>query len=171
MSSMDPTRKPRVLLDTTVLVAGSAWPRWPHEVLLAGLRGEFTLVLSPYILHEARRILRARFPQHLGGFEQFLALAPVEMVADPTPAELTQYRGLVRDVADLPVALAGILAGVDYLVSEDKDLTAQDETTTDLRQRLVVLLPGTFLRQVLGWSSDRLESLRGRNWKELETLE
>ena len=168
---MDPVHKPRVLVDTSVLVAGSAWPRWPREVLLAGLRGEFRLVLCPYILHEARRILGARFPQHLAGFERFLALAPVELVVDPTPAELARHQGLVRDAADLPVALAGILAGVDYLVSEDKDLTAQDATTADLRRHLAVLLPGTFLRQVLGWSSERLESLRGRNWKDVEAPE
>ena len=33
---------------------------------------------------------------------------------------------------------------------------------------LTVLLSGTFLREVLGWSSERLESIRHRSWKDLE---
>ena len=45
---------------------------------------------------------------------------------------------------------------------------AQDETTEELHQRLTVLLPGTFLRQVMGWSGEQLEALRGRSWQDLE---
>ena len=55
----------RVMMDTTVLVAGSGWPRWPREVLLAGLRGDIQLVVSPYVLEQARRIIRKKFPEHL----------------------------------------------------------------------------------------------------------
>lgn len=161
-------RRVRALLDTTVLVAGSAWPRWPREVLLAGLRGEFALVLSPYVIEEARRILSRRFPRYLIGFEQFLLQATFELASDPTPEEIAQHKGLVRDQADLPVVLAAMYTGVDYLVSEDKDLTSQDETTGALREHLRVLLPGTFLREVLGWSGEQLEALRGRTWRDLE---
>ena len=50
--------------------------------------------------------------------------------------------------------LLSITAKVDYLVSEDKDLTTQDETTAELRRHLKVLLSGTFLREVMGWSSE-----------------
>jgi predicted nucleic acid-binding protein len=74
----------------------------------------------------------------------------------------------VRDATDIPVALAAIDAKVDYLVSEDKDLTARDETTKQLRDKLAVLLSGTFLREVMGWSSDELEKIRHRSWRDLE---
>jgi predicted nucleic acid-binding protein len=62
------------MIDTTILIAGSGWPRWPREVLLAGLRGEFYLVLSPYILKEAYRVIRKRFPEHRERFEAFVSL-------------------------------------------------------------------------------------------------
>jgi predicted nucleic acid-binding protein len=142
--------KARVMLDTTVLVAGSAWPRWPREVLLAGLRGEVQLVLCPYMLDQAHRVLRKRFPGHLERFEAFLSLAPFELVSDPSPEELALHNGLVRDETDLPIALAAISAQVDHLVSEDKDLTAEDATTEEVRRHIRVLLPGTFLREVMG---------------------
>jgi hypothetical protein len=57
---------------------------------------------------------------------------------------------------------------VDYLVSEDKGLTAQDDTTANLRKELTVMISGTFLRQVPGWTSEELERVRGRNWEDLE---
>lgn len=161
-------RKARVMLDTTVLVAGSGWPRWPYEVLLAYLRGEVQLVLSPYILDQARRTLRKRFSQHLQRFEDFIALAPIELVPDPPQEDLASNRHLVRDRTDLPIVLAAINSNVDYLISEDKDLTAQDATTAALHKRLAVRLPGTFLREVLGWTSERLEQVRGRSWKDLQ---
>jgi predicted nucleic acid-binding protein len=76
----------------------------------------------------------------------------------------------VRDPTDIPIALAAINAEVDYLVSEDKDLTAQDDTTAELRKHLTVYLSGTFLREVMGWSSEELEAIRGRSWADLPPL-
>ena len=80
---------------------------------------------------------------------------------------MAQNQGLVRDKIDIPIALAAINAKVDYLVSEDKDLTARDATTANLRQKLTVLLSGTFLREVVGWSSEQLESIRHRTWRDV----
>jgi predicted nucleic acid-binding protein len=69
--------KARVMLDTNVLIAGSGWPRWQREVLLAGLRGDKQLVVSPYVLDETRRVIAMRFPQRLQRLENFLAQAPM----------------------------------------------------------------------------------------------
>jgi len=163
-----PSKKTRVMVDANVLIAGSGWPRWPREVLLAGLRGEFQLVLSPYVIRQAHRNLSRRFPEYLERFEEFLSRANFELVPDPSLEEVAQHRGLVRDESDIPIALAAINAHVDYLVSEDKDFTARNETTAKLHEQLNVLLSGTFLRQVLGWTSKELEGIRHRKWSDLE---
>lgn len=156
------------MLDASVLIAGSAWPRWPYEVLLAGLRGEFRLVLCPYVIEQARRVLRDRFADHQTRFDLFLELADPEVIPDPTLEEVAEHLGLVRDPTDVPIAVAAIDAGVDFLVSEDKDFTDRGETTGQLHEQLTVVLPGTFLRQVLGWTSDQLEEIRRRSWLDLE---
>lgn len=96
-----------------------------------------------------------------------LSLSSIELVPDPAPEEVAAHRGLVRDETDVPVVPAALNARVDCLVSEDKDLTAQDDTTTALRGKLTVRLSGTFLREVLGWDSEQLEAVRGRSWSEL----
>lgn len=164
-----PAKKARVALDATVLFAGSAWPRWPYEVLLAGLREDVYLVLSQFVIDQARRNLRRKFPHHLDRFEEFLSAAAFELVPEATPEQVEKNRGLVRDDSDLPVVLPAIAAKVNCMVSEDKDLTTRDETTAKLHQKLTVMLSGTFLREVLGWTSEELEAIRHRDWSDLET--
>ena len=110
--------------------------------------------------------LSKRFPEYLERFEEFLSQANFELVPDPTPEEVAQHKGLVRDESDIPIALAAINASVDYLVSEDKDFTACNETSAKLHEQLRVLLSGTFLRQMMGWISKELEEIRHREWSE-----
>lgn len=157
----------RVFVDANILIAGSVWPRWPYEVLQHALKGDYQLVLNAYVIEEARRTLTARFPLDIDRFDDFLAACNYEEVGIPTTEAIAAHAGLVRDIADVPVALAAIEAGVDYLVSEDKDLTARDESTAELRRQLTIRLSGTFLRDVMGWSAEQLEAARGRTWRDL----
>lgn len=160
--------KLRVMVDANVLLSGLIWPRWPYEVLQHGLQGDFQLVLSEYVISEARRRIRERFPDYLEEFEAFLRLAEWELIEDPTKKELAEHSGLMRDPADIPVALAAINAQVDCLVTRDRDFTDRDESTEELHRCLNILLPGTFLREHMGWTSEELEATRHRNWKDLE---
>jgi hypothetical protein len=81
--------------------------------------------------------------------------------------EIEVNKNLVRDLSDVPIALAAIGAKADYLVSEDKDFTVQDETTVELRRHLKVMVSGTFLREVMGWTSEQLEATRYRTWSDI----
>jgi hypothetical protein len=126
-----PRKKPRVFVDANVLFAGSAFPRWPYEVLRHAAAGD------------------------------------LQLVPDPKLEEIEAHTNLVRDASDVAVALAAIAADVDYVVSEDKDLTAHDETTVELRRHLQVMLSGTFLREVMGWASANLDIVRRRTWNDL----
>ena len=161
----------RVFLDANILIAGVVWPRWPYEVLQHALRGDFRLVLSEYVIQQARRHIQTRFPAYIDQFDELLQFSRYELVADPSKEQVTQCSDLVRDPTDVPVALAAINAGVVYLVSEDKDLTVQDESTAKLRQSLKVMISGTFLREVMGWSSEDLEKVRRRTWRDLQPMD
>ncbi len=163
----DDQGKLRVFVDANILVAGTVWPRWPYEVLQYALREDFTLIVSLYVLTEARRTLAARFPGEMDRFEAFLTTCDYTVANTPTAEAVIAHAYLVRDIADVPVALAAIEAGAEYLVSEDKDLTTRDESTAELRRRLTVYLSGTFLREVMGWSTGQLEAARGRRWQDL----
>lgn len=161
----NPPNKLRVMVDANVLVAGTGWPRFPYEVLQHAAAGDFQLVLSPFIIDEARKHITRMFPELLPQLAQTLSTSEYEAVATPSKEELAQYPDLVRDKKDIPVALSAIKADVDYLVSTDKDLTETDEP---IHQQLKVLLPGTFLREHMNWTGEQLEAIRNRNWKDLE---
>ena len=152
------------MVDTNVLIAGVVWPRFPHEVMMHGLRGDITLVLSPTVIAEARRNFGEHFSAYVDAFEDLLARLPFEDVLDPTKEEVQANRQLMRDFSDVPVALAAIAAQVDYFVSEDKDYTAPNQP---IQEKLHVLLPGTFLNRVMGWSHEDLERIRIRTWADL----
>lgn len=130
--------------------------------------GDFKLVLCPLVISQAKRNLQKRYPQHVRNLEKLLQLVDHELAADPTPEEVKANQDLVRDLSDVAVALAAIAAKVDYFISEDKDFTSQDKTTEKLRRHLKVILTGTFLREVLGLTSEELENIRHRTWDEME---
>jgi predicted nucleic acid-binding protein len=154
------------MVDANVLLAGTGWPRFAYEVLQHALRQDFQLVLPQYVIDEAHehigRILGAEYEKNLN---VFLTECQYEMVSHPTLAQLEVNRTLIRDIDDLPVALAAIDAEVDFFISQDKDFT--DPQNTALHEKLVVLLPGTFLRTHMGWSSEALEAIRYRTWEQL----
>jgi len=151
----------RVMVDTTILLSGIMWPRWPHEVLQAALNGTFQLVLSPYITKEAKRKFREKFSDFADDFEEFLTECPYTEVPNPSQRQLAEHHHLSRDIEDVPIVLAGRMAKVDCVVSEDKDITSL--TLQDVR----IVLSGTFLREYMGWTSKQLEAIRHRKWKDV----
>lgn len=157
----------RVMADANVLIAGILFPRWFHEFLRHALHDDFLLVLSEQALAEARARMARGSDAEQQALEQFLTDCEYELVPDPPRAEVLQNLDLVRDPKDVPIALAAIAAGVDHLVSNDKDLTAQDETTARLRQYVQPMPVGRFLHDVMGWPSDELERIRLRTWRDL----
>jgi predicted nucleic acid-binding protein len=158
-----PTDKLRVMVDANVLVAGTGWPRWPYALLQHAVTGDFQLVLTPYIISEARRNLQRIDPTALPDFDNFLYLSNYEEIANPSLEVVTAHQGIVRDLNDIPVAVAAITAQVDCLISSDKDLTESDE----LKQHVPVLLPAVFLRERMGWTSEELEAIRHRQWGDM----
>ena len=155
------------MADANILVAGLLFPRWFHEFLRHALKSDFQLVLSPQVIREARaRMVKGTIVQQQA-LEQFLADCDYEEIPDPSPEEMKRNLHLVRDPKDVPIALAAINAGVDYLVTNDKDLTAQDETTAALRQKVQPMIVGKFLNEIMGWEGEDLERIRKRNWSDL----
>jgi predicted nucleic acid-binding protein len=158
----------RVFLDANILIRGITLPRFPYEVLRHAAKGDFIPVLSPIVLDSARLYVQELFPHYREAFEALLILLNYELVPDPPLEEVAAHAGLVRDVKDIPVALAAIQAGVDYLVSTDRDFTDVNETTTELRSRLTPIKVGSFLREVMEWSSEDLSAIERRRWLDLE---
>lgn len=161
--------KLRIMVDANVLFAGIVWPRFPYEVLQHAVRGDCQLVLSPKIIEEAQTALYRIAPAAASRFDDVLQASGYEAAQTPTDEELASHPKLVRDSKDIHVALAAITAEVDYLITQDKDFTDRDESTAELHRQINIILPGTFLREHMGWTSAALEAIRHRTWQDLET--
>jgi len=158
----------RVMVDANILIAGIGWPRFPYEVLQHAVHRDFQLVLSSYIIDEARRNIVRVIPQRLPQLELFIARSRYEETPTPTEAEVDAHLTLIRDKADISVALAAINAKVDYLVTQDRDFTDRNESNAELHAKLKIILPSTFLREHMGWTSEALETVRNRTWRDLQ---
>jgi len=159
----------RVAVDTNVLIAGFGWPRWPYAVLRHAEQGDFTLVLSPLVVAEARRRIQIHLPAVLDDFELYLASVGYEEAPIPTQDEIAANLDLVRQEKDVPIALSIRDAQVDYFVTYDRDFTDQDASTEKVRQAIPgIMLPPVFLHEVMGWTSEELEAIRYREWTDME---
>ncbi len=136
-----------------------------------GLVGEAGVVLSPLVVASARLHVRRLYPNQIPLLERVLERLDYENVANPDAEQVALHRNLCRDVSDVPVALTAIEGRVDYLVTNDRDLTVMDASTARLRELVHVITPLALLRHVLGWSETRIETVIHRHWHELSSAD
>jgi predicted nucleic acid-binding protein len=155
----------RVALDANVLIAGVLSPRWPYEVMRAALHGLFDVVLAEQVVTEARRHLS--HPAQQAALDAFLAGSAYEELAMPLREQVQANLDLVRSEKDVPIALTLLDGRVDIFVTNDRDFTEPEATAERFRRQVRVMLTAAFLRDVLGWSSEALETIRNRRWEDV----
>ncbi len=127
-----------IVLDTNVLLSGTAYPKSiPGEIISAWRGGSLEVKLSQYILDELQRVL-PRLNHRLGWsnseIREFVdSLAFLADLVDPIQVS----EPLLRDRADQPVLGTFLAANANYLVTGDKDLLA-------LSARYPIVTPAEF---------------------------
>jgi uncharacterized protein len=115
----------KLVLDTNVLVSGSAWSGTASRLVDAVLAGEATLCLSDKLLAELADVLqrekfRARLEQHEQSAAAILTrLERVARMVDPLPMAMPAS---LRDPDDVHVLSCAAGAGADAIVTGDSDL-------------------------------------------------
>jgi putative PIN family toxin of toxin-antitoxin system len=127
----------RVILDTNVLVSGLGWSGPPAAIVDAALAGELTLLTSPALIAELRRVLGYRKLATV--FANPNTIASLVEKASVTVTTSSQLH-VVDDDSDNRVLEAALDGAADYIVSGDDDLLS-------LRtfQRIPILTPAAFL--------------------------
>ena len=119
------TVKPRVFLDTNVLLSGIVFAGNERELLEAAIDGKLELVLSSDVIDEANEVLKKKFPKQVVLFPLFLRMVKHEEISKREYKESEKRcAGLIGDKADVPILAAAIVSKVDYLVTGDKGLLA-----------------------------------------------
>jgi predicted nucleic acid-binding protein len=127
MASNPPLNPTRIFIDASVLFAAARSDTgFAHDLILAGARGELTLVLSAFVIEETRRNLAAKVPRALAFFETFLAFELLQVVN--LPAFLVQEVAANIALKDSPIVAGAIHAEAKHLATYDrKHLLAQSE--------------------------------------------
>jgi len=112
----------RVLFDTNVLISAAySQGSVPHKVLEKATKPPFQPLICETNLEELRKICKRKFPHKAAQFEQFITevLSFVEVI--PVPPTPHPDEEKIRDIDDRPILRAAIEAGVDILLTGDKD--------------------------------------------------
>jgi len=115
--------RPRILLDTNILVSGLVFHGNEHMVLKKAETGSIILVLSDFILLETRVVLGEKFK----GYENLLDVFLKHILYELIPGELIQetlavLEGKIRDKKDTHVLASVMISDPDYIVTGDREL-------------------------------------------------
>jgi predicted nucleic acid-binding protein len=138
----DTVRRPKIYIDTDVLLAAAGSPRGASHILIK--LSELTLiegVISEAVRVEAERNLVAKLPHALPAYRALLKSAKLHEVPLPSPDQLEAYRGQA-DPKDLFHLAAACLAGCHYLITHNTRHYAPKPSTIE------VLNPGALLQRV-----------------------
>lgn len=109
----------RIFIDSSVLFsAANSAKGHSRDLMVMGVNGEITIILSDYVLEETRRNLSELKQPPLDELEDILAYAGMEVVKVNKQAVLAAAKLIV--LKDAPIIAAAKIAKVDMLVSLDR---------------------------------------------------
>ncbi len=114
-------RRPRVLLDTNVLISGLVFPKGnEHRILALAEKESITLVLPEPVLIEAHDVLLEKFPGFESLLEMFVNRVGFESVEGLSDISARLDVNRVRDKKDAPIFAAVALSKPDYAITGDR---------------------------------------------------
>jgi len=141
--------KPRVLIDTNVLISGLVWNGNESCLLEMSISRDIHLLIPAIVLTEARRVLDDKFPNHSGLLDDVLSLLDCEVLARPSHLALESAAAVLRDPNDAEILAAIIDSKPNYAVTGDKDLL-----TPNVRELFPTSRSADFLRCFLDADSE-----------------
>ena len=145
MGSLPRTRATKVFLDASVLIAAAISPRGhARDLVLQGLRGEWSLYLSSLVLEETQRNLARKAPKALPAFN---GLSP----APSLQTWLIRRRLLCWKspetvaVKDAPIVAAAVCARAHYLATYDRRHLLSQAAVIRTQFGVEVVTPGDIL--------------------------
>jgi putative PIN family toxin of toxin-antitoxin system len=119
----------RCLIDTNILVSAALWPHGvPAQAFMKAVATPGNAIVCDYSMDEMRRVFSEKFPHRIAEYESFVShmALSVETVFAPPDDEQHESEGSIRDAKDRPILRAAIAAGVDAIITGDKDFLEAD---------------------------------------------
>jgi putative PIN family toxin of toxin-antitoxin system len=112
----------KVMLDTNVLISAVYNPSsTTFQAFRKASEPPYVLVLCDQVIDEMRRIFNRKFPNKIQAMERFLSIAHYDLVTLTAEDAPSADEPDIRDVNDRPILRSALKAGVEILVTGDKD--------------------------------------------------
>lgn len=115
----------RIMLDTNVLLSALIFRSRPLErVIEVASSGGNELLLSSYVIGEAREVVARKWPSKRHALEVFLQHLSFEVILTPIDPEPGLFE--IRDPLDYPVLYSAVIGAADIFITGDKDFEGVD---------------------------------------------
>jgi predicted nucleic acid-binding protein len=144
--------RPDVFLDSSALFAGIVSAEGAARALLMMAEaGLLTITVSEQVIAETERALARKLPLALDDLRATLRHTRLRIVRDPAPEAVEAHTGVIAHLADVPIVVAAMQAGVDYLATLNRRHFIDDPDVA-ARSGLRIGTPG----DALGWALNQL---------------
>jgi putative PIN family toxin of toxin-antitoxin system len=117
----------KLLIDTNILISAGLFPNSvPDKALQKALLPPHIAFICDYSLDEMARVVRRKFPQKEKDLEIFLYKILLTANLIHTPTEEAENEAKIRDIKDRPIFRASLEAGVNAILTGDKDFLEVD---------------------------------------------
>jgi len=142
--------KPVLFLDSSALFAGVFSPTGAARALLVlGEVGRISITISEQVIAETERALARKAPKALPYYREALRHIGLRIVRDPSTEDVAPHLGIIRHEVDVPILVAAMNAGVDYLVTFNRRHFIDDPSVSS-RSGLQIGTPGDALNWLKG---------------------
>lgn len=135
----------RILIDTNVLLSAILFPSPLMNEVLERVTSEHTLILCSYVIDELHEVFDRKFESKKVFLDEFLSKLSYDFIYTPTDINPEKYPE-IRDKNDLPILVSALIAGVDLIITGDKDFFDIKGSQEELP---VILLPKEFIKSNL----------------------
>lgn len=141
---MGKSPKLKVFLDTSALIAGIISSGGAaRAVLQLAEIGLIEITVSKQVIVEADRTIKAKIPEMIDDYRNYIKILAPIMVDDPAKTEVKKFSKVIHP-DDAPILTAAILSGADYLITWDKKHFLNKKIIT--ASNIGIITPGDFLK-------------------------
>jgi predicted nucleic acid-binding protein len=139
---------PNLFLDSSALFAGVVSPSGAaRALLLLAEAGLIDITICEQVVAETERAVARKVPRALTYYREALRSTGLRIAPDPSPEEVEAHRDIVAHQADVPIDVAAMNVGTDYLVTFNRR-HFMDDPGVSTRSGLRISTPGDALTWV-----------------------
>ena len=142
-----------LFFDSSALVAGIISAQGAARALLLMAEARvLAITVSSQVIVESERAIARVAPHALAPFREAVRSSGLRIVRDPSPEQVQAHLDVIAHSADVPIVVAAMQAGLDYLVTLNRRRFV-DDPTVSARSGLRIGSPG----DALAWVREQIE--------------